>query len=185
MATVFISVDKLVKDTPLNGSLDAELAAPLLFAAQEREIWPWLGTDLYNKLKSDVDGGTVAGNYETLLKTYIQPSLAWFGLAYILPHLRVRMVNNAVQIMSSEQSEPAGRSDVKTLIDAAENQGHFYRERMIDYLCDNSSLFPEYSSNTGSDIHPRTRNYSGGLYLGSSRSKKADQFLRDAGFKIR
>lgn len=184
MATLFITVDKLVKDSPLNGSVDSDLASSLLFIAQEREIWPWLGTDLYNKLKSDVEGGTVAGVYETLLKTYVQPALVWFGVAAMLPHLRMRIVNNAIQIMSSEQSESASASDVRTLIDEANNNGHFYRERMIEYLCANSSSFAEYTSNTWPDLHPRTRNYSGGLFLGTSRSKRADQFLRDAGFKI-
>lgn len=183
MATLFITVDKLVKDTPLNGSLDTNLASPLMLTAQDREIWPWLGTDLYEKLKSDVEGSSVSGVYETLLKTYVQPALAWYSLAYILPHLRVRLSNNAVQIMSSEQSEPASERDVDRLIDTAKNNAAFYRERMIDYLCHNSSSYPEYNTNTGDDIHPRTRNYSGGLYLGESRSRRAEAFLRDAGFK--
>ena len=182
MATLFITVDNLVSHTPLNGSIDTRLAAPIMQTAQDAEIWPYLGTDLYDKLKSDIETDAVAGVYETLLKDYVRPALVWFAFSEILPFLRVRLVNNAVQIMSSDQSEPASHADVDRLTDKAKNWGAFYRERMIEYLCQNSSSFPEYSSNTGDDLTPRTQNYSGGLFLGKSYGRKAEQFLRDAGF---
>lgn len=180
---LFISVEKLVAETPLNGSVDTNLASPLIKVAQDQEIWPYLGTDLYDKLKADVIAGTVTGDYQTLLETYVQPCLVWFSLATILPHLRVRMVNNALQVMNSEQSSPTDASEVRNLMDAAKNTATFYRERLVDYLCDNPTLFPEYNSNTGADIHPRTSNYAGGLYLGTDSTRVQDDFLRYAGFK--
>lgn len=182
---LFISVEKLVAETPLNGTLDTNLAAPLIKVAQDAEVWPTLGTDLYDKLKADVIADTLTGDYQTLMETYIQPCLVWFSLHAILPHLRVRMVNNALQVMSSEQSSPAEAPEVRKLADMAKNYGHFYRERLIDHLCHNTSLYPEYNSNTGDDIHPRTRNYTGGLYLGNTYStRRAEDFLRYAGFKV-
>ena len=56
--------------------------------------------------------------------------------------------------------------------------GEFYRERLIEYLLDNSTSYPEYSSNTGSDMNPTTRNYYSGMnmdanYRDSSLLKKA------------
>jgi len=35
----------------------------------------------------------------------------------------------------------------------------FYRQRLIDFLCDNVSDYPEYNTNSGSDLDPSTRNY--------------------------
>ena len=36
---------------------------------------------------------------------------------------------------------------------------------MISYLTNNTSLFPEYNSNTGSDISPTTRNFYSGINM--------------------
>ena len=181
MATLLISPARLIKDTAFNGSLDQNLAAPYILVAQDREIWPWLGTDLYDKLKADVEGDSLTGNYLTLVKDYIQPALTHFAFNEILPFLRVRLVNNAVQIMSSEQSTSATASDIKPLQDRAQAIASFYRERMVEYLCHNTGLFPEYSSNTGADLTPRKTNYTGGMNLNNVYTKKQEQYLRDAG----
>ena len=181
---LFISISRLVKDTALNGSVDTDLMHPYIQQAQDREIWPYLGTDLYDALKAKVIAGTVSGDYETLMETYIQPALVQFAFCEILPYLRVRIANNQVTIMSSEQSGSASRGDVKSLIDRSRQMGEFYRERMIDYLRYNSTLFPEYTSNTNDDISPKTRgNYTGGMNLTKVYSTRAEQFLRDAGIR--
>jgi hypothetical protein len=35
----------------------------------------------------------------------------------------------------------------------------FYTARMVDYLCDNTSLFPEYSTNTQNQLYSDTDVY--------------------------
>ena len=153
--------------------------------AQDRYILPVLGTDLYNKLISDVNNDTLTGNYLTLLQTYIQPALVQFSYAVILPFLRLRMVNNAVVTMSSEQGGSVSHEDLKPLINSAMDMGEFYRERLIDYIRNNTGLFPEYSSNTGSDLNPTTQNYYAGLNLDvAPTSNKIKSFLQGANITI-
>ena len=36
---------------------------------------------------------------------------------------------------------------------------------MIDYICNNTSSFPEYSTNSGADVSPSTENYYTGMNL--------------------
>lgn len=183
---LFISVTKLIKDTALNGSIDQDIAHPYIQISQDREIWPYLGTDLYNKLKTDVIADSLSGAYQTLMNDYIQPALVQFAFCEVLPFLRVRIVNNSVVVMSSEQSSPASEGEMKRLIDRSRSIGEFYRERMIDYICHNQSSFPEYSTNTNDDLTPRKQgNYTGGMNLSTVYdSKKAEQLLRDAGIDI-
>ena len=45
------------------------------------------------------------------------------------------------------------------------NTGSYYRERLISYLCNNNTLFPEYTTNTGSDISPSRENYYNNMNL--------------------
>ena len=152
--------------------------------AQDRYILPILGTDLHNKLISDIQGSSLAGNYLTLLQTYIQPALVQFSYATVLPFLRLRMVNNAIVTMNSEQGSSVSHSDLKPLINAALDQGEFYRQRLIDYLT--NTTFTEYTSNSDAgDLSPTTANYYAGLNLDVSPSnERMATLLRKAGVTI-
>ena len=185
--TLFISTDRLKKDSSLGGSVDDNLLLPYILMAQDRYILPILGTDLQNKLISDIQGGSLTGNYLTLLQTYIQPSLVQFSFATVLPFLRLRMVNNSVVTMSSEQGGTVSHDELKPLINASMDQGEFYRERLIDYLRGNLTNFPEYSTNQSSegDLSPTTQNYYAGLNLDTApMSNKVKNFVQAAGITI-
>ena len=183
--TLFISTDRLKRDSALGGSCDDNLLLPYILMAQDRYILPILGTDLNAKLISDIQGGSLTGNYLTLLQTYIQPALVQFSFSVVLPFLRLRMVNNSIVTMSSEQGSSVAHEDLKPLINASMDQGEFYRERLIDYIQNNTSSFPEYSSNTGSDLNPTTQNYYAGLNLDTAPlSNKAKSFLQGADITI-
>tara|TARA_R100000900_G_scaffold30326_1_gene24431 strand:- start:1131 stop:1706 length:576 start_codon:yes stop_codon:yes gene_type:complete len=182
--TLYISTDRLKKDTSLGGSVSNDLLFPYILMAQDRYILPILGTDLHNKLISDIQGSSLAGNYLTLLQTYIQPALVQFSYATVLPFLRLRMVNNAIVTMNSEQGSSVSHSDLKPLINAAMDQGEFYRQRLIDYLT--NTTFAEYTSNSDpGDLSPTTANYYAGLNLDISPSnERMAALLRKAGVTI-
>ena len=64
---------------------------------------------------------------------------------------------------SSEQGSPATITDIKEVVTRSNEIAMFYRERMIDYIQNNTASLPQYSSNTGADLSPSQRNYFGGL----------------------
>ena len=183
--TLFISTDRIKKDTALGGSVDDNLLLPYILMAQDRYILPVLGTDLNDKLISDIQGSSLSGAYLTLLQTYIQPALVQFAFATVLPFLRLRMVNNSVVTMSSEQGSSVSHEELKPLINASMDQAEFYRERLIDYIRNNTSSFPEYSTNTGADLTPTSENYYAGLNLDvAPLSNKTKSFLQGADITI-
>ena len=185
--TLFISTDRLKKDSALGGSVDDNILLPYILMAQDRYILPVIGTDLNNKLVSDIQGSSLAGAYLTLLQTFIQPSLVQFAFATVLPFLRLRMVNNSIVTMSSEQGSSVSHSDLKPLISASMDQAEFYRERLVDYLRGNLTSFPEYSTNQSSqgDLSPTTQNYYAGLNLDvAPMSNKMKNFIQGAGITI-
>ena len=183
--TLFISTDRIKKDTALGGSVDDNLLLPYILMAQDRYILPVLGTDLNDKLISDIQGSSLSGVYLTLLQTYIQPALVQFAFATVLPFLRLRMVNNSIVTMSSEQGSSVSHEELKPLINASMDQAEFYRERLIDYIRNNTSSFPEYSTNTGADLTPTSENYYAGLNLDvAPLSNKTKSFLQGADITI-
>lgn len=185
--TLYISATRIKKDTALGGSVDDNIIMPYILLAQDMFILPVLGTDLDNKLKSDIQGGSLTGAYKTLVETYIQPALVQFAFQELAPFLRLRFVNNAIVIMgATDQSDSASYEDIKPLIDRSKDAGEFYRQRLIDYIRNNTSSFPEYSTNTGADLDPTTRNYYAGMNLDINmpRSNRLKSFLQGADITI-
>jgi len=160
---LFVSANRLKRDTAIGGSVDDDLIRPYVFMAQQRWILPVLGTQLYDKLCDDIDSGSVAGVYATLLQDYVIPATVQYSFVQLVPFLRLRFVNNAVVVMNSEQSSAATYDDLKPLMDQALDMATFYRERLIEYITNNSASFPEYTSNTGADLNPTRNNYTQGL----------------------
>lgn len=160
---LFISPAKVKRDTALGSTVDEDLLTPYIRIAQDRHIYPALGTDLYEKLESDIIGDSVSGAYQTLLNEYIQPALAQFVFVEVGYVMRLRFANNAVVIANSEVGQAAGTNDIKLVMERTQDIAMFYRQRMIDHLTHNVSSFPEYNSNTGADLHPSSDNYFQGL----------------------
>jgi hypothetical protein len=185
--TLMISATRLKKDTALGGSVDDNLIMPYILLAQDMNILPVLGTDLYEAIKTKIQGGSLTGDYKTLVETYIQPALVQFAFSTLAPYLRLRFSNNSVVVMgATEQSSSASYDDIKPLMDTATDAAEFYRQRLIDYLRNNSSLFSEYSSNSGADLDPTTNNYFAGIQLEPVRpmSGRLKSFLQGADITI-
>jgi hypothetical protein len=161
--TLLISADTLKRNTTISQSVDEDLIHPVILLAQDRYILPVLGTDLFEKLKTEI-GGTPSGVYLTLLKDYVQKCLCQFTLATLYPVLRLRAVNHSVVSMNNEQGTSASYDEIQPLIDSATDMAEFYRQRMIDYLQDNTGSFPEYTSNTDG-MSPTTNNYYSGINM--------------------
>lgn len=163
---LFVSATIVKTDTALSDSVDNQLISPVIYNAQRKYILPVLGTDLYEKFNQDlITNNLITGNYETLLIKYIIPCLVQYTFAELLPVLRLRFVGSAVTIMNSEQSTGATYEDIKPIINQSIDLAEFLRQRLIDYLCNNTTLFPEYSTNTKDEISPTTNNYYPGLNI--------------------
>ena len=185
--TLYISATRLKKDSAIGGSVEDDLIMPYILLAQDMNILPILGTDLDAKLKSDIQGGSLTGAYKTLVEDYIQPAFVQFSFVSLVPYLRLRFSNNSVVIMgATEQSSSATYEDLEPVMNTAENAAEFYRQRCIDFLRNNESSFPEYSTNSGSDLDPTVNNYFAGIQLDPTapRSNRMKSFLQGADITI-
>jgi hypothetical protein len=185
MAVLMISATKLIKDTALGGSVDNDLLHPYILLAQDKNIFPYLGTDLYTKIKNDITAGSVTGAYQTLLNEYIQPALVQYSFAELLPVLRIRFVNHSIVAMGSEQGSSVSYEEIKPIISSTRANADFYAQRMIDYIKHNLGSFPEYQTNSGADLQPTVRNYSQGMNLDVGyQNPKLRDFLQGANITI-
>ena len=160
---LFVSENKIKDSTALGGNIDNEFIVPYLKVAQKKYIETKLGTDLFESLQTKITAGSLAGVYQTLVDDYIQDALVHWGFYECLPFLRVRVANNGIGVKTSENLESMSQQDMSTLREEIRNTAEFYTERLVEYLCNNNSLYPEYSTNTGEDVRPDKNSFYSGL----------------------
>ena len=157
MATaLFINRTDLVKNSIIDGNVDTDKFIQFIKVAQQIDIQNLLGTDLYNKISADIVAGSLAGNYLSLVNTYVQPTLIWFAQMNYIPFAAYQIKNGGVFKHSSETAQNVDKNEVDYLVSKAREYANYYSTRLGDYLSFNDNLFPEYNTNTNEDIDPDT-----------------------------
>ena len=155
---LLISRTDLVKFTAVNGNVDTDKFIQFIKIAQDVHIQTMLGTDLLNRIKSDIIADTLANPYLALLTEYIKPMLIHWAMVEYLPFAAYTIANKGVYKHSSENSENVEKNEVDFLIEKERQIAQHYTERFIDYICFNNDLFPEYTTNTNGDMYPDSSN---------------------------
>lgn len=147
------------KYTAINDSVDTAIIRPCIYLAQDKFLVNYLGTDLTNKLKTDAQGGTLVAPYDTLLDQYVRKMLVWWTMIELYPLLVYKHDNGNIVSRSSENSNSISEGELHKLMESAKDNARYYTQRMLDYIRQNVSSFPEYSSNTAPDQYPYTQLY--------------------------
>ena len=155
MATaLLITRDDLVKFTNVNGNLDVDKIIQFCLIAQDIHIQSMLGTKLLEKIQADIIAGSLANPYLSLLTTYIKPCLIHFAMVEYLPYAAYTVANKGVYKHGAENSESVSKEEVDFLMEKQRQTAMHYKERFIDYVVNNSNLFPEYYNNQSPDMYP-------------------------------
>jgi|TARA_R110002124_G_scaffold52041_1_gene150135 hypothetical protein len=162
---LFISEDKLKDSTAINMNVDVDLLLPFVREAQKLYVETALGTDLTQHLKDEIVAGTLAGADKTLVDDYIGDMLPGYSLYHAIPYLRFRVENGNIYSKTSETGTALSDSEAQHLREEVLNTASYYRERLIDYIRNNTASFPTYSTNTGADVSASTENYYNGMNL--------------------
>ena len=172
---LFISEDKLKDSTAINLNVDVNLLLPYVRQAQKLYVETHLGTPLNNKLKELIVAGTVGlpanAAYKTLLDDYIGDMLPNWGLYLLVPFLRFKVENGNIYSKTSETGTALSTEEAQHFREEIRNTSEYYTERMIDYLCNNNSLFPEYGTSTGSDVDANRNAFYNGMNLERPREQ--------------
>src|SRR5687768_14262995 len=79
---LLISVDILKERTDIHGNIDPKLIYPHIKYVQDAFIKPILGSALFDKLQTLIDGGTISDvanvAYKLLLDEYLIDTMIWY-----------------------------------------------------------------------------------------------------------
>ena len=176
---LFISEEKLKDSTAINLNVDVNLLLPYVRQAQKLYVEPKLGTDLYEKLKSEITAGTLAGAYKTLVDDYIGDMLPNWAFFHAIPFLRFKIENGNIYSRTSETGTALSTEEAQHLREEIRNTAEYYTERMIEYVTNNTSDFPEYGTASGADIPADKNAYYNGMNLERPKQQGSKLTLRN------
>jgi hypothetical protein len=180
---LFISEQKLKDSTAINLNVSTDLLLPYVRQAQKLYVEPKLGTDLTQKLKDLIVAGTLGnvGNeaYKSLVDDYIGDMLPNWAFYHAVPFLRFKIENGNIYSKTSETGNSLSTEESQSLREEVSNTAQYYTERMIEYVTNNLSSFPEYSTNSGADVSPDQNAYYNGMNLERPRQQGTKLTLRN------
>jgi hypothetical protein len=163
-----ISADYVYQNTNVNNSVEAAKIQPFVTLAQDKWVEPIIGTDLMNKIKDDSADASIAGNYLTLRDEYVRKTILWYTMQEMMRSLNFKIDNGSINQHNSEHTSAVGSSEMNALIEDAKSNAQFYENKLRSYLTNNASLFPEYSTNSGSDVQPKSATVKGFAFSGNN-----------------
>lgn len=160
---LFVTRKDIVKYTNVSGGVDTDKFIQYVKIAQNIHIQNYIGTDLYNKISTDIVAGNLAGNYATLVENHIKPSLVHWAMVEYLPFAAYSVSNKGIFKGTSENAESVSKEEVDFLIEKERTTAQYYTDRMIEHFSFNAaSLYPEYYTNNNSDVYPdKSADFSG------------------------
>ena len=180
---LFISEQKLKDSTSVNLSVDSAYLLPFILQAQRLYVETKIGTELYEKLETLITNGTLGDvgneNYKKLVDEYIGDFLPNMALYHAIPYLRFKIENGNIYSKNSETGTALSTEEAQHLREEVKNTGEYFIQRMIDYITNNVSLFPEYSTNSGADVSPDRNAYYAGINLEKPMQRGTKLTLRD------
>jgi len=180
MAVGLIVSEKYIKNnTVIDENVDMKLLLPTIWMAQERHVQEVVGGSLYKKLQADIVASTLTGNYLTLVDDYIAPALLWWVMYESDITLLYKYRNKNISKKDSENATPVDFSEHRYLRNNNKDYAEWWTERLIDYLCENSNDFPEYSDSTGDELQPRSTKYSSTVFLGHNKRRTIKEILKN------
>lgn len=176
-STLLTNLDDILHFTSVSGSIDEYKINPSILNAQILYIEPILGSDLYEKIIDLVETGAISGetNYKLLLDDYIIPSLVFHCLELYHSFNSFIISDGGTFQFQPTNANPAPLNEIERITNKYRTIGAKYDDKLVKYLCKNSTLFPEYYNNTGLVDKTETTNRATGWYLG----------LNNTGSKIR
>jgi hypothetical protein len=168
---LFITRNDIIKNTPLQGAIDADALLPFVRVSQDKYLKNLLGTVLFDFLQDRITNDTVSSlssYYQDLLDDYIKNTLIWYSCVEYIPFSNIQFKSNGAVKQQSEQGVAPSKTEVDYLKQIAQTNADYYALRLQNYLIAYSNNIPQYLESVGNQtqIYPAQDNqYFAGIQL--------------------
>lgn len=168
---LFITRNDIIKNSPLQGAVDADALLPFIRTAQDKYLKNLLGTVLFEYLQAQIIAGTVgslSAYYQTLLDDHIKFTLLWYACVEYMPFSNIQFKSNGAVKQQSEQGVAPSKSELDYVLQKAADNAQYYALRLQNYCIAYSNNLPQYLQSVGNQtqIYPdQTNQYQINLVL--------------------
>ena len=147
---LLISEDLLKSETIVNDNINSQSITPSILIAQEIGLQQVIGTKLYKKILSLVDGDTINDdvnvNYKILLDTYIRPYLVNKSISDLVYNLTFKIRQIGAVQLSDDKIITLQLNNLMFLKQRYDNKASYYSILLYNYIKHNKSKYPEFPS---------------------------------------
>ena len=151
----YITVEDLKGATVIQNNIEAKLLGPYIPIAQDLHLDVLLGEALKTAFRADLTEASDTITASTArfidLLVYVKEAMYYCVAAEATTFLAVRITNKGINKRFSESTTSASASDVKDVKAQFTNYAEFYKNRLLCFLNDNSTVYPEW-------VNPDCRN---------------------------
>lgn len=160
---LFINRNDIIKNTPLQGAIDADALLPFMRTAQDKYLKNLLGTVLFDYLQAQIEAGTFGSlnaYYQDLMNDHIKYTLIWYGCVEYIPFSSVQFKSNGAVKQKSEQGDAPTKTEIDYLKAMAQANAEWYALRLQNYLIAYCNQIPQYLQSVGNQtqIYPDQTN---------------------------
>lgn len=139
---LFITPEEMTSSTILSGNTDTDKYLFCILNVQLTTIEPLLGTELYDKIKTDKENNTLAGDYLELYNDFIKPITKNEALAQYIEIASYMVDNGGIYKHTGENLEVVDKQEVQFLAGKYKSLAQMYVARFEKWICRNP--LPEY-----------------------------------------
>lgn len=163
---LFIQPNEITKTTVLGGNVDISKYQFCIMNAQISVIEPLLGTLLYDKIISDVTGGTISGSYNTLYINFIKPITKNEALAEYIEMASYALNNGGLFKHAPENAEVVDKDESQYLSSKYHALAQMYILRFNKWICKNPlAEYIQYQD----EVNAQKIKVTGGWYFGETK----------------
>lgn len=138
MELLFLNKDEIAKTTIVGGNVEVDKYSFCIFNVQVTIIEPLLGSELYDKIISDIQSETLTGDYEFIFNEFVRPITKNMAVAEYVEISNYNLGNKGLFKPSSENSETADKGDRNFLSKKYKGIAQMYIERFEKWICRNN-----------------------------------------------
>lgn len=143
--TTILTVEKLQEIAPITNALanQVEMLTSFIEFSEIAHIKEdLLGEAMYAEIIGEIEAGTLSGNNETLVTTYLYNLSGWYSFWEAIPFIAYRSEAKGLVKKFSDNSQPLDREEVAELRQAIWDKAIFWRNATIKFLSNHASSYP-------------------------------------------
>lgn len=160
---LFITPQEMTQTTIMNGNVDVDKYAMCILNTQVRIIEPLLGTELYEKIKTDLPSG-LTGLYLEMFNDYIKPVTKYEACADYIAISPYTLANNGLFKNSPDNVEVVSKNEADFLSERYSSIAQTFVNRFDKWIGLNKNDIPEYKTSQDK-VNAQDINVNNGWYF--------------------